>query len=282
VTAGPAPTIHALLREACVRLAASPSARLDAELLLGAACELDRTALYRDSGRAIPAAAADRYQRLVDARRDGIPVSYLTGRKEFWCFDLTVTADVLIPRPETELLVEAALALLPRERSVRILELGVGSGAVAMALAHERPHARIDAVDCCPAALHVAAGNIDRYRISNIDLHQSDWFAHLPPMHYDLIVSNPPYVAADDGALRDGPTRFEPRLALDGGADGLDAIRRIVSQAPHYLAAAGAIALEHGTDQAAAVHGIARQHGFRTVTTLGDLQQHDRVTTALI
>lgn len=273
-----APTLRHLLRQGQALLAAGDSARLDAELLLARSCRVDRVALYRDGDAPAEPAMAARFQRLVQARRQGVPIAYLTGQKEFWSLDLWVSAAVLVPRPETELLVGQALELLPVDRAVTVLDLGTGSGAVAIALARERPHARVDAVERSPGALRVAARNVARHAPGRVRLLRGDWFAAALHDRYDLIVSNPPYLRSTDPAISRGPTRFEPRLALDGGADGLDAIRHIVAHAPARLHEGGTLLLEHGADQSAAVRGCLLGQGFTDLGTVADLQGHDRVT----
>lgn len=276
----PDTTIGHLLREGSRQLAELGSARLDTELLLASTCRIDRVALYRDHDAPITPAAATKFRRLIRARRHGVPIAYLTGHKEFWSFDLHVSAAVLVPRPDTELLVRMALDRLPADRDARILDLGTGSGAVAIALAIERPRTRIDAVDRSASALRIAEKNLERLAIDRVRLYRSDWFNGVPAISYDLIVSNPPYVETSDPALRDGPTGFEPRIALDGGADGLDSIRRIVEQAPKHLVTGGWLLLEHGASQASRVRDCVARHGFRHPVTESDLQGLERVTAA--
>jgi release factor glutamine methyltransferase len=204
-------------------------------------------------------------------------VAYLTGRREFWSLDLEVTVDTLIPRPETETLVERALARLPTDRVRRVADLGTGSGAVALALATERPRAAVVATDISAAALAVAARNRQALGCASLRLVQADWCEGLGAATFDLVVTNPPYVATGDPHLRRGDPRFEPGRALAAGEDGLDAIRRIVDGAGRCLAA-GWLLLEHGYDQGAAVRRLVGRAGFERVHTYPDLGGRERVT----
>jgi len=257
--------------------------RVDRDALLGAATGLTRAQLLARPERTVPRAALGRLADWADRRRRGEPVAYLLGRREFWGLELTVTPDVLIPRPDTELLVEVALALVDGEsrpggrahsERPRLLELGTGSGAVAIALARERPALDVTATDLSERALAVARGNAARHRAEVTFLH-GDWFDAVTGA-FELIVSNPPYVRADDVHLRD--LASEPRHALVAGADGLDAIRRIAAGAGGHLAAGGWLALEHGWDQGPAARRLLEEHGFGDVATHRDLAGHDRVT----
>lgn len=274
----PKPTLRQLLREGHALLAASESARLDAEVLLASTCQLDRVALYRDGDAPLTSGAVARFRRRLRARRLGVPLAYLTGTKEFWSLELQVSAATLVPRPETELLVQLALDVLPSESDARILDLGTGSGAIVIALARERPRVRIDAVERSPGALRIAERNVVRLAPGRVRLLQGDWFTAVPPGNYDLIVSNPPYVCSSDPALRQGPTGFEPRAALDGGMDGMAAIRHIIERTPARLRVGGRLLLEHGATQAGLVRECMTGHGFTDVVTAVDLQGHDRVT----
>ena len=257
--------------------------RVDRDALLGAATGLTRAQLLARPERTVPREALGRLADWADRRRRGEPVAYLLGRREFWGLELTVTPDVLIPRPDTELLVEVALALVDGEsrpggrahsERPRLLELGTGSGAVAIALARERPALDVTATDLSERALAVARGNAARHRAEVTFLH-GDWFDAVTGA-FELIVSNPPYVREDDAHLRD--LASEPRRALVAGADGLDAIRRIAAGAGGHLAAGGWLALEHGWDQGPAARRLLEEHGFGDVATHRDLAGHDRVT----
>ena len=218
------------------------------------------------------------FDRLVAARREGEPIAYLLGRRGFWSLDLAVTPAVLIPRPETELLVELALARIAQDADCAIADLGTGSGAIALALARERPHARLRATDASADALAVARGNAERLGIANVVFALGDWCAALGDGRFGVIVSNPPYIAAGDPHLGEGDLRHEPRSALASGADGLDAIRRIVAEAPDHLDPGGWLLLEHGWEQGAAVRALLQRHGFIEVESVRDLGARERVS----
>jgi release factor glutamine methyltransferase len=239
----------------------------------------DRAWLVAHASDPLPRDAAQAFFALAKRRRDGEPVAYLTGRREFWGLDLAVTPAVLIPRPETETLVEVALARLPVARGVRVLDLGTGSGAIALALARERPQAEVVATDVSPEALDVARGNAARLAIGNVAFLQSDWYAGMPPDRFDAIVANPPYIAQGDPHLRDGDLRFEPRGALASGVTGLSALVAIVAGARDRLAPGGFLAVEHGFDQGDAVRGLFEASGFVAVEASRDLAGIWRVVT---
>jgi release factor glutamine methyltransferase len=252
--------------------------RLDAELLLAHALGTSRARLYAWPEHEPDAAQHAAFERLVDARVRGEPIAYLTGRREFWSIDLAVTPDVLIPRHETELLVELALARIARDRECRVADLGTGSGAIALAIARERPLARVTATDASAAALDVARANAKRLGIGNVAFAAGDWFAALGDARFDVVVSNPPYIASSDAHLGEGDLRFEPRSALASGADGLDAICRIVADAPAHLAAGGALLMEHGFDQSMRVRALLDAAGFEDIASIRDNGGHERVT----
>ena len=207
----------------------------------------------------------------------GEPVAYLTGTREFWGLDLHVTPDVLIPRPETEALVEFALSKLPPDRALRVLDLGTGSGAIALALAHERPHAQVVATDRSEAALAVARGNASRLELRNVAFVAADWYAGVPVGTWDLIASNPPYIGAMDTHLQEGDLRFEPVAALSPGVDGQSALRNIIGGARERLAGGGWLVVEHGYDQSDAAQRLFRDAGFADVVALRDLAGTHRV-----
>jgi release factor glutamine methyltransferase len=258
-------------------LAQSGLVPIDAQVLLAHVCEQSRTWLAAHSTDALPSAAADAFFALAKRRRDGEPVAYLTGTREFWGQPLEVTPAVLIPRPETESLVEWALARIAPDRDAEVLDLGTGSGAVALAIARERPRARVLATDRSQAALEVATRNAQRLGLANVATCGSDWYAGLPPGVFDVIVSNPPYVAAGDVHLREGDLRFEPAEALVSGADGLDALRLIVGGARGRLAPGGFLAVEHGYDQADAVRRLLADAGLVDIHAVRDLAGIARV-----
>jgi release factor glutamine methyltransferase len=215
---------------------------------------------------------------LVERRARGEPVAYLTDRRAFWSFEVEVGPDVLIPRPETELLVELALAAIPDMDGVAAADLGTGSGAVAIALALERPPWRVVATDASPGALVVARRNVERLGVRNVELREGHWAAALGDERFALIVSNPPYVAARDPHLLHGDLPGEPRSALVAGPDGLDAIRALVPGAAAHLEPGGWLMLEHGPDQGAAVRALLVAAGLTEVRTVRDLGNRDRVT----
>ncbi|EDO26569.1 predicted protein, partial [Nematostella vectensis] len=242
-------TIESLLNHA--ELPDSPTPRLDAELLLAHALGKSRSYLHTWPERELDAPQLERYQAAIVRRQAGEPVAYILGQQGFWSLELEVAAHTLIPRPDTELLVETVLALLPAT-SAALLDLGTGTGAIALALASERPAWRLTGVDRVSEAVALAERNRARLKLSNANFAESHWFSVLVGHRFQLIVSNPPYIAADDRHLAEGDVRFEPSSALVAGADGLDDIRLIIQQAPGYLEAGGWLLLEHGFDQAAA------------------------------
>jgi len=219
-----------------------------------------------------------RFDGLLQRRLRGEPVAYIIGRREFFGLDYGLTPDVLIPRPDTETLVEAALQRIPASQSCLVLDLGTGSGAIAIAIAVHRPLAKVTAVDHSGAALEVARGNVERLSASNVRLLRSDWFNALEGEVFDAIVSNPPYIAATDPHLSQGDLRFEPSGALVSGKDGLDDIRAIVAQVPAHLAPGGWLLLEHGYDQAERVAALLEDAGFKDVDHAADLAGIERVT----
>lgn len=272
-------TVEALLR-AGVRLleGRSPSPRLDAEVLLAHALGWSRAGLFARRDEPLAADQAERCLALLAARQSGRPVAHLTGRREFWSLELHVTPDVLTPRPDTETLVERALERIPAGAPARVLDLGTGSGAVALAIAAERPAAAVTATDASPAALAVAAGNAQRLGLARVAFTTGDWLHAVAGTRFDVVVSNPPYLADADWATTDPELDFEPRAALAAGADGLDDLRRIVAATPAHLAPGGWLLLEHGATQGPAVRALLAAAGFTGVLTTPDLAGHPRVT----
>ena len=262
------------VRQALVQSGLIP---VDAQVLLAHTLGCARAWLVAHADDPVPRQQADVFFALAKRRREGEPVAYLTGAREFWGLSLRVTPDVLIPRPETETLVELALEWLPRDGAPRVLDLGTGSGAIALALAKERPRARVVATDASTDALAVARGNAERLGIANVAFAESDWFDTVGDGPWDMIVSNPPYVAARDPHLAEGDLRFEPAAALAAGVDGLSALRTIVAGAPARLAAGGALVVEHGYDQSEAVHVLFRDAGFERIVARRDLSGIPRV-----
>lgn len=253
-------------------------ARAEAELLLAHALGRSRSWLYAHPEARIDAAAAAAFERLLARRAAGEPVAYLLGRRGFWAFDLAVSPHTLIPRPETERLVELALERIPRTPGFAVADLGTGSGAIALAIAHERRQARVMAVDVSEGALEVARGNARALGLGQVEFRQGDWWAPLAGERFAVVVSNPPYIAEDDAHLRQGDLRHEPLKALASGRDGLDAISAIVRDAPEHLLPGGWLLLEHGLAQGEAVRGLLGACGFASVHTHRDLEGRDRVT----
>lgn len=258
------------------KLAASPSADLDAGLLLAHVFGCSRAGLAADPERELNDAQAEALAGLAARRRDGEPVAYLTGRRAFWTLELEVTPDVLVPRPETELLVETALDELRDTPTPAVLDLGTGSGAIALAIASERPDAIVTAVDCSAAALAVAARNAKRLQIGNVRFLQGSWYQPAGAARFQAVVANPPYVADDDPAL--AALAHEPRAALVAGPQGLDALAEICTGAPPHLAAGGFLIVEHGASHGASVRTMLAAAGLFTVATLKDLAGHERAT----
>jgi release factor glutamine methyltransferase len=271
-------TVGDLLRLGERRLTASDSPRLDAEVLLAAARRCSRADLFRDRDESPGMEVTGRFLQWLAERAHGVPVAYLIGRREFWSLDLEVTPATLIPRPETELLVELALTIVPETGPFRIADLGTGSGAIALAIARERPAAQVIATDVCEAALAVAARNAARSSIGNVSFRAGSWMAPLGDERFDLIVSNPPYVGERDPHLQIGDVRFEPSGALQSGADGLDAIRQIVSNGIVHLLPGGRLVLEHGAIQGDAVRYLLTASGYVDVGTCRDLGGRERAT----
>lgn len=256
-------------------LSRPPLERLEARVLLMHALGLSRSQLITQSHRCLTQSEAQYLTHLFGRRLAGEPIAYLVGEREFYGLPFSVTPDVLIPRPDTELLVELALDILPSDGSV--LDLGTGSGAIAIALAHCRKDARVTAVDASSAALAVARRNAEQHEV-HIRLLQSDWYSALCEAKFDLIVANPPYIAALDMHLTQGDLRFEPIDALTDHADGLSALRAIAGGASHHLAPGGWLLMEHGYDQAASVRALLAEHGFTAVQSWRDLADIERVT----
>ncbi len=266
------------------RLTSVPQANpeLEARLLLAEVLDKPPTHLLAWPEKALTDAQAERYERLLRRRLGGEPIAYITGEREFWSLPLEVTPDTLIPRPETEQLVELALQHIPPRAKWRIADLGTGSGAIAAAIASERSGCRVVATDLSAAALAVAKRNFERLGLTHITTVQGSWFEALhdaPP--FDLILTNPPYISRHDPHLRQGDLPSEPALALVAGGDGLDAIRIIARQAPCHLAKDGRLMLEHGFDQGSAARRLLVEAGFSETSTHRDLAGNERITTGL-
>ena len=284
-------TLAALLRAAAQRLRdAQPSgpagaegqeseARAEAETLLAHALGVDRAWLFAHSTDVLPGDAATRFEALIAARIAGTPVAHLTGRRGFWRFDLEVSPATLIPRPDTERLVELALERLPTDRALRLLDLGTGTGAIALALAHERPLAHVVAVERSAGAAAVARRNAAALCLdARVEVREGSWFDPVAGERFDLIASNPPYIEDADPHLDDGDLRFEPRTALASGREGLDDLRRIAADAPRHLQSGGWLLVEHGWRQGEAVRALFAAEGFVEIETALDLEDRERVT----
>jgi release factor glutamine methyltransferase len=272
-----AESIAAALSAAAARVGGE-DARADAELLLAYLIGRPRAWLYAHGDEPVPPELAARYAALLRRRAAGEPVAYLLGRREFWSLDLEVTPATLVPRPETELLVELALERLAPDDAERVIDLGTGSGAIALAIARERPRVRVTAVDASAAALEVAQRNAARLDLARVRFLRSDWFSAVRDEVFDLVVSNPPYLASDDPHLREGSLPFEPAVALASGRDGLDALRRICADSPPRLRAGGWLLFEHGLVQGEAARALLSANGFSQVQTWRDLEGRERVS----
>jgi release factor glutamine methyltransferase len=270
-------TVAALLGAAQRALADSASARLDAELLLGAASGLARSDLYRAPEHVIDVTAQARFAAFVDRRASGEPIAYIVGKCEFWSLPFTITPDVLVPRAETELVVETVLAEWPRQRPAVVLDLGTGSGAIAAALAHERCEFALLASDLSGAALAVATANCQRLGV-NVACYRGDWLAAVGGAALDIIVANPPYVGHNYAV--DAAVMHEPRVAVFAANDGLAALACIIGDARRCLRAGGLIVLEHGHAQAARVRALCAHVGLNRTLSVRDLAGHERVTCA--
>jgi release factor glutamine methyltransferase len=266
------------VRDALVTATQRLGDRVDAEVLLSYALSKPRSWLIAHADDLLSAEHASAYAVLVEQREAGEPVAYITGRRGFWTLDLDVTPATLIPRPETELLVELALEHVPVDRPAKVVDLGTGTGAIALAIARERPRAQVVAADACAEALAVAQRNAERHGIKNVSFAHGDWFTPLGDQRFDVIVSNPPYIESYDPHLNQGDLRFEPLSALASGVDGLDDIRRIVRDAGQHLLPGGWLLFEHGWNQGDAVRMLLGSASFAKVSTQRDLEQRDRVT----
>lgn len=273
-------SISQLIQQSTKQLhAVSESPRLDAELLLCFILKKDRSFLRAWPEREVGQQQLTAFHQLLERRISCEPVAHIIGARGFWSLDLKVTADTLIPRPDTERLVELALDIIPQKAQWTILDLGTGTGAIALSLAKERPGCRITATDQSLAALDIARFNAKAHQLTNVDFIHSDWFSELGQQQFDLIVSNPPYIRENDPHLKKGDVRFEPLSALTAGADGLDDIRTIIKNSPQYLNPHGALLVEHGYDQADAVCELLNAAGFTDVTDFKDDNGQPRVAT---
>jgi release factor glutamine methyltransferase len=267
------------LRVSAMAEGPAPSLSLDAELLLAHAFGTSRARLRSHPEELADVAKAKRYAQLIERRTAGEPLAYIIGRKDFWSLRLAVSPAVLVPRPETELLVERALALRLEEFG-RVADLGTGSGAIALALASERPGWQVAATDVSDEALAIARGNAQTHDLRHVQFLRGSWFGPLAGRTFDLILSNPPYIAQGDPALADPALKREPQIALTPGEDGMASLREIIEAAPDYLERDGWLLLEHGADQAAEVTRELVARGLRHVRSHRDLGGHERMTEA--
>lgn len=272
-------SIQDALNKACETLAApKTNAALEAAVLLANVLGIPRVQLHSRPEQLLRESQLRDYFNMIGRRAAGEPVAYLIGHREFWSLDLIVNKHTLIPRPETELVVELALTHIPPHGQFDILDLGTGSGAIALAIATERPQCRITATDLSSKALDVARTNAERLEISNIAFHEGAWFAPFATERFDIIVSNPPYVAENDPYLLKGDLPAEPRIALVAGQSGMEMLTAIAEQTPHYLKAGGWLLMEHAYNQAATVAAMLSEMGYHYVYTRRDLAGEDRVT----
>lgn len=275
----PAASIASLLHWANAQLVASDSASLDSRVLLSHCLQCTQAYLLTWPERIVSESQNNAFSALVARRALGHPIAHLVGHKAFWTLDLAVDPSTLIPRPETELLIEQALSL-PLPSHSKVLDLGTGSGAIALALASERPCWQIMGVDKQTEAVKLAKNNANALQLTQVKFAQSDWFSNVIDKTFDLIISNPPYVEQDSRYLNEGDVRFEPRSALTSGADGLDDIRLITGKSKRYLAKNGWIMFEHGFSQSTLVQDILNTNEFENIATINDLNNQPRVTKA--
>jgi release factor glutamine methyltransferase len=272
-------SIKSALAQAAERLAAvSDSALLDAEILLCRVLDKERSHLRAWPDKCLQAEHASTFWTLVEERQQGKPIAYILSSREFWSREFYVTPDVLIPRPDTELLIELSLKLLPEDQPASLIDLGTGSGIIAITLAAERPQAKVSAADISLAALAIAKHNALRHQLSGIRFYHSNWFAQVPAGTFDLIISNPPYISENDSHLQQGDIRFEPQSALVATQQGLSDIKIIAGQARSRLKNQGHLLIEHGYNQQQQVQAIFTELGYDQVQTYQDLSGQPRVT----
>jgi release factor glutamine methyltransferase len=271
--------IQTAITEASKLLAnSSDSPELDAEVLLCLVLEKNRSYLRTWPKKQLHAQQRIQFKTLLKQRQQGTPIAYITGVREFWSRDFKVTPDVLIPRADTELLIELSLPLIPKDKSFKIIDLGTGSGIIAVTLASERLHAQILAIDSSEAALKVAKQNAEKHHCRTVRFAKSEWFSEISDKDFDLVISNPPYIAANDPHLQQGDLRFEPQTALVAGDHGLGDIAEIAESASKHLKLGGYLLLEHGFNQQAPVRAIFESFGYANIQSHADLAGNPRVT----
>jgi len=272
-----APTLRQALQYARQQLQALEQGHFDAEVLLCFVLQKNRAHLIAWPEKPLSADQWQRFQQLIQRRAAGEPVAYLTGRREFWSLDLNVTPDTLIPRPDTEVLVEQALQRIPSDAPWRIADVGTGSGAIALAIASERPACQLYAIDISPGALQVARDNARRLGIKNVTFLQGKWLQPIADKSLEMVLSNPPYIQQDDPHLQQGDVRFEPRSALVAGTDGLDDIRVLCDTARQALKDGGWLLLEHSYHQGSAIVALLKQQGYSEIIDIVDYSGNDRL-----
>ena len=269
--------INDAIKYATRRLISSDSKRIDSEILLCSILKCNRATLYTHAEKNLSELNKKKFEGLVNKRLKGYPIAYLTKQKEFWSHKLYIDETILIPRPETELLVEKTLELISIHSLNNMLELGTGSGAIAIAIASEKPMLNIKATDIKAAALKIARHNADSYEIKNIEFIKSDWFCNIKKYDYDLIVSNPPYISNDDPCLKNNGIKFEPTSALISGQDGLDDLKKIIQKSSSYLKNNGWLIVEHAYNQGEQLRKIFLENNF-TAETIRDYCGLERIT----
>ncbi|MDB2330344.1 peptide chain release factor N(5)-glutamine methyltransferase [Alteromonas sp.] len=273
--------IDAALDWAVNALAGGDSPSIDAKILLAHTLNTSLTYLFTWPEKIVPDASLAQFKALIAQRKEGLPVAYLTGQKDFWTLTLNTSPHTLIPRPDTEVLVEQVLNIIASEytsQTLSICDLGTGTGAIALALAAELPQHSVRGVDFLDEAVFLATENAKTNNITNVRFTKSDWFEGLVNEKFNVIVSNPPYIEASSPYLHEGDVKFEPKTALTSGPDGLDDIRKIIALAPGFLYSGGLLAFEHGFNQAEAVHALFIERGFVRVRSQKDFGGNDRVT----
>jgi release factor glutamine methyltransferase len=280
---GASPTIRTIFKQSQADVSAelgvpSNEARLEVQILLQHCLNVNHAWLLVHENDALEANIHAAFQALLKRRLGGEPIAYILGKREFYGLEFKVTPDTLIPRPDTETLVDAALEKIPKDKPCTVLDLGTGTGAIAIAIAKHRPHAQLTAVDASLSALDVAKENAANLGVTNVEFLLSDWFSELKCKSFDIIVSNPPYIAGDDAHLKQGDLRFEPQSALASGKDGLNDIRHLITHARQHLAPQGWLMLEHGYNQSGEVAALMQDAGFGSISSFLDLSGLYRVT----